>query len=295
VTVALRTNNHNAVTLPDDSDHASAQLIQWAQAADAAFALANRLCTTQFAPAAYRGRVEEATAAIIAGAEVGLSPMASLRAFDVIQGTPAPKAVTLRAIVQSRGHEVVIKESNPDRAVVVGRRKGDEDWQTSVWDVARAQRMGLTEKAQWKQQPGAMLVARATAEVCRWIAADAIMGMPYTAEEVGDGGGEVDVRPAPRRVSAREVLDEPQPGPVEPPAADVAVEGPIMPDQRQLAAMFATLNEANLKDKAVQLDFIAEVIGRRIESRKELTADEVAQIRSAARALVPPQDGVEQA
>lgn len=295
MTVALRTNNHNAVALPDDSDHASAQLIQWAQAADAAYQLADRLCATQFAPAAYRGKVAEATAAIIAGAEVGLSPMAALRAFDNIQGTPAPKAVTLRAIVQSRGHEVRIDESTATRAVVSGRRKGDEVWQTSVWEITRARQMGLTEKAQWKQQPGAMLVARATAEVCRWIAADAIMGMPYSAEEVGDGGGDSDARPVPRRVTAAEVLDEPQPTPAQPAAAEPAVEGPVMPDQRQLAAMFATLNEANLKDKAVQLDFIAEVISRRIESRKELTADEVASITSAARALVPPLDGGEQA
>jgi hypothetical protein len=38
----------------------------------------------------------------------------------------------------------------------------------------------------YKNNPANMLVARATAEVCRWIAADAIMGMPYAAEEIAD-------------------------------------------------------------------------------------------------------------
>ncbi len=233
MTLALRSNG-TAVALPDDTDHAATQLIQWAQAADAAFQLADRLCATSFAPAAYRGKVAEATAAIIAGAEVGLSPMASLRAFDNIQGTPAPKAITLRAIVQAQGHELRIDESTPERAVVSGRRKGDEAWHTpSVWTIDRAKRMGLTDKSQWKQQPAAMLIARATAEMCRWIAADAIMGMPYTAEEIYDqDAGVATDRPAPRRIRAADILDEP---------AVEATPEPISADQRK--HMFALWNE----------------------------------------------------
>ncbi len=279
MTIAIPTNNHNQqIALPDIHDRAAVQLIEWAQAADAAYLLAERLCSTQFAPAAYRGKPEEATAAIMAGAEVGLSPMAALRAFDNIPGTPAPKAITLRAIVQGQGHEVRIDESSQDRAVVSGRRKGDSDWQTSTWDMARANLMGLTGKAQWKQQPGAMLIARATAEVCRWIASDAIMGMPYTAEELDDQDRTAMAadRPAPRRITAADVYDAepatPQPTP------ELAVD---------TRPMFAALKAANLVLKADLLDFIAETIGRRVESSDALTADEVDQITAAARALVP--------
>ncbi len=39
-----------------------------------------------------------------------------------------------------------------------------ETWQTSVWTIERAQQMGLLGKDQWKKQPDAMLVARATSE-----------------------------------------------------------------------------------------------------------------------------------
>ena len=40
----------------------------------------------------------------------------------------------------------------------------------------------------WKKQPGAMLVARATSEACRLVAADAILGIGYSSEEIADGG-----------------------------------------------------------------------------------------------------------
>lgn len=203
--IAVRADQQIAV--PAGHQPGTAQLAQWVQAADAAYRLAESLCNTQFAPVAYRGKPQEGCAAILAGAEVGLSPLASLRAFDNIQGTPAPKAITLRAIAQGLGHEVRIDESTPTRAVVSGRRRGDTDWQTSTWDLDRAGAMGLLGKDQWKRQPAAMLVARATAEVCRWIASDAIMGMPYTVEEIRDQGvvHQID-RPAPRIVSAADFL-----------------------------------------------------------------------------------------
>ncbi len=235
MTVALRNNNQsNAIVLPAETDSATQQLILWAEAASAAEALADRLCNTRFAPAAYRNKPLEGAAAIMAGAEVGLSPIASLRAFDDIQGTPAPKAITLRAIVQSHGHDILIKESSDTQAVVVGRRKGDTEWQTCTWTIQRAIQAGYPKKnANWNTNPAAMLVARATAEVCRWVASDAIMGMPYSAEEIYDQGLSVEARPAPRRVRAADILDEP--------VAAVEPAEPIQDEQRK--HMFALWNE----------------------------------------------------
>lgn len=219
--IALRADQ--ALTVPTAGQSGTAALAQWAQAADAAYRLADTLCSTQFAPAAYKGKPQEATAAILAGAEVGLSPLASLRAFDNIQGTPAPKAITLRAIAQGLGHQIRILKSTDTEAVVVGLRKGDLDdaWQQSTWTIDRARAMGLLGKDQWKRQPAAMLVARATAEVCRWIASDAIMGMPYTAEEIRDQGHTVEARPRARVVTAADILGTDEPAET-PPAIDEA-------------------------------------------------------------------------
>ncbi|MFE7868817.1 hypothetical protein ACFUYE_00495 [Micromonospora humida] len=247
--IAIR--NDQQLQVPAAGQPGTAALAEWAVAADAAYRLAETLCSTQFAPAAYKGRAQEATAAILAGAEVGLSPLASLRAFDSIQGTPAPKAITLRAIAQGLGHEVKILESTPERAVVAGRRKGDTDWQTSTWDLDRARQMQLLGKDQWKRQPAAMLVARATAEVCRWIASDAIMGMPYTAEEIRDQGVTVAAtgRPGPRVVSAADFL------PAEPAAIEAADE-PLDPqDDRPLTAD-DVLTEIDAADTQTRLDEI---------------------------------------
>jgi hypothetical protein len=183
-----------------------ARLAQWADQADAAVRISDVVVNSAMCPQAYRGKPHEAAAAILAGAEVGLSPMASLRAFDNIQGTPAPKAITLRAVVQGLGHEVVIVESTTDRAVVKGRRKGEVDWQTSVWDVERAELLPqFKSNPNYRTNRAAMLVARATSEVCRWVASDAIMGMPYSSEEISDSSG-IAAAPSTRRVTAADIV-----------------------------------------------------------------------------------------
>ncbi|MFC3504835.1 hypothetical protein ACFOOK_28240 [Micromonospora krabiensis] len=260
--IAVRNDQHLAV--PTGTEPATAQLVQWAQAAHAAHSLAEGICNTAVAPQAYRGKPAEAAAAILAGAEVGLSPIASLRAFDNIQGTPAPKAITLRAIAQGLGHDVRIDESTAERAVVSGRRKGDTEWQTSTWDLDRAAKLGLLGKTQWKQQPAAMLVARATAEVCRWIASDAIMGMPYTVEEIRDQGAVVESRPAPRLVSAADFIETPAEVPLAVAATDDAIaagaSAPWEPGEREeLLAISEVLDEIRAADTQARLDEIKAV------------------------------------
>ena len=167
---------------PDYQSRAVQRLGEWAQSADAAFRVAERLVQSAFVPVAFRGKPIEAAAAILAGSEVGLSPMAALRSFDVIQGQAAPRAITLRAVVQSFGHEVVVVESTATRCLMRGRRRGSSGWQQSLWTIDRAKDLGLTGKEGWKKQPTAMLVARATSEICRLVAADAILGIGYTTE-----------------------------------------------------------------------------------------------------------------
>jgi hypothetical protein len=204
--ITMRTESTALVPLKEAG---GTDLRLWAEQATAAAVYAEAICRTSMVPSAYKGKPEEATAAILAGAELGLSPMASLRAFHNISGTPTPSAMTIRAVVLAAGHQVEIVESTDQRAVVRGLRKGSSEWQTSVWDVPRAEAL-----AQWKSNAmyrtnlAQMLAARATAEVCRWIGADALTGMPYAAEEIGDL---VEVAPAPavRRLTAAD-LDEPR-------------------------------------------------------------------------------------
>lgn len=179
-------------------------LVQWAYEARQAAQVAESLAKTSFVPQSLRGKPFDVAAAILAGQELGMPPMATLRSIDVIQGVPGLRAHAMRALVQSKGHEVELVESTPTTCVMRGRRKGAEAWQRVTWTFERARQLGLTNKDQWKKQPQTMLVARATGEVCRLIASDVLHGMPYNAEELHDTHD--DEQEAPPRVTAGEIL-----------------------------------------------------------------------------------------
>jgi hypothetical protein len=185
--VAVR---EDAPNLPTPAEPAPVQqhstaLLQWAHEAREAAKIAMSLAKTSFVPASLRGKPEDITAAILAGQELGLKPMASLRSMDIIQGTPALRAHAMRGLVQSHGHQVQLVESTDDRCVMRGRRAGEEDWQEVEWTTRRAEQLGLLTKDQWKKQRRTMLIARATGEICRLIASDVLHAMPYAAEELG--------------------------------------------------------------------------------------------------------------
>lgn len=202
----------------------SESLLRFVRDLKLAYQAATMLVGTSFVPASYNGKPTEAAAAIVTGQGLGLDPLASLRSMDVIQGTPAFRAITIRAVVQAHGHEIWVEESTQQRAIVKGRRRGDANVVTSMWDMDRARRLNLTNKTNWKAQPEAMLVARATAEVGRLIAADALLGMAYSIEELEDGVASESapaeqMKPKATRTAARRRI-EPA-APVEgPPTAD---------------------------------------------------------------------------
>lgn len=290
--------------LPAVSHHDAAvqRLSEWAASAQAAHSVAVELVRTSFVPEGFRGKPHEATAAILAGLEIGLSPMAALRSFDVIQGQAAARAITLRAVVQSFGHEIELVESTATRCKMRGRRNGSNAWQDVVWTLDRAKSLKLTNKPNWQNQPQAMLVARATSELARLIAADAILGIAYSAEELADGAGaEVEVpiittadptapdaptaAPGTRRMS-RKKPDTPvaiDPGP----ATDV-IDGEVIeaetdtnPDgvtDAQIRKMQVSFKEQGITDRGDRLDYIVATIGRQVASSKDLTKDEASRV-----------------
>jgi len=184
--LAIATNNQPAINgqAPQQITTKSA-LVIWAEEARVVASIAISIAKTPFA-GQLRGKPEEVTAVILAGNELGFKPMAALKAFDIIQGTPALRAHAMRGLVQSKGHKIQLLESDAQHCVMRGRRDDNEDWQTVRWDIPRAALMGLVGKPEWKKQPTTMLVARATGEICRLIASDALHGVPYTSEELRD-------------------------------------------------------------------------------------------------------------
>lgn len=267
----------NAVS--DYSSRAVERLGEWAISAQAAYQVAERLVESSFVPAQFKGKPVEAAAAILAGVEVGLQPMAALRSFDIIQGTAAARAMTLRAIVQSHGHEIEQVEATSSRCVMQGRRRGAHNWQKVTWTIDRAKEMGLTGKDNWKKQPQAMLVARATSEIARLIASDAILGIGYSVEEIQDGAGEYTAMASESAA---------------PPATRTVSRAPESITDAQSKKLHALVNEFGW-DRDVKLAFASQMVGRTLGSTSELTKSEAVSVIDALEQEVQQPEAIEPA
>lgn len=168
--------------------------------APAAWKLAEKISTTEMVPTALRGRPEAVLAIMLAGHEAGIQPMQSLQKIHIIEGRPAMAAELMRALVLQHGHELNYDEVSTTSVTASGRRRGNERWTKVTWTMDDARRGGLDGKQNWRKWPRAMLIARATAELCRMIFADVLAGISYTVEELSDGdtvpGELVDFGPA---------------------------------------------------------------------------------------------------
>lgn len=250
---------------------AANELEQWARDLSTAYQAARRLVTTSFVPKTYQGKPEEAAAAIMTGQELNLSPLAALRSIDIIGGVPAMRAVALRALVQSAGHEIWVEESTATRAVVRGRRRGSDKVEESVWTIDRARGLQLLGKDNWKKQPIAMLLARATSELVRLIAADVILGIPYSVEEIQD---QAVVESAPAEDAAgkapvkRTARRKPLPA---------APEEPALPDEENVERDPETAAEIAAGDRAQEIarKVAEEPSAPAVEPERELSDAEV--------------------
>jgi hypothetical protein len=205
------------------------------------------------------------------------------------QGTPALTAQALRAVVQANGHTVWIEKSSDTEAVARGRRKGEDVTHESRWTIKRAERLGLTNKDNWRKQPEAMLIARATSEICRLVASDAILGVGYSVEELTDDAPAAPPKTVRRTVNAEgpPAIEAAEPTPVEV-VAEVLGGEVIEPDapadvmtQPQRAALHVAFKEAGITDRTKRLAYASEVVGRTLATSAELTKAEASDVIDA--------------
>lgn len=287
----------------------------WAIEASQCYSIAQQLAGTSFVPKVMQGRPDEVCAAMLTGRELGLPPMSTLRAIDVIDGTPAMRALLMRALVLRAGHDMWVEESTETRAIIKGKRRGSNRVETSTWTMDRARKAGLTNKRNWQNHPGAMLVARGTTEVARLIAPDELLALPYSIEELEDDDGSAasadgvapsqTVRPA-RRTAQRAArvdpapvvpdIDAPEPAPVA--ADDAPAQPPAVPElddepvvdasepasnvpgitdaQRRL--LHAAFRDAKILSREHRLTYASAAVGRRLESSNDLTMAEASKV-----------------
>lgn len=264
-------------------DPTGGRLVAWAEAASAANQLAKALSQTAFVPKEMTN-VGNATAAILMGDELGMSPIASLRSIYVVHGTPALYARSMVALALAHGHEIWTEHTSDAKVVVCGRRRGAEHVERAEWTIARAQKAGYTGNKKYASNPQEMLYAKAAAEVARKIAADTLAGIPYSVEdlELGDQPTVTVTRETAKRKVQRaqpaEAEPEPEPNPEpEAGAAEVADDTPPELDpitDAQLKALHAAFNGVGIEGRDARLEYASKIIGREVESSKALTKAE---------------------
>ena len=231
------------------------QIAEWAAELNAAKQLGDALATSNFLPESItmegqkqnrRPRPKEQVAAdasviILAGKSLGLDPLTSVQNLFSVRGRPAMYARTAVGLVMSHGHEIRRTDASPTSVTVVARRKGDKEWESFTWDMARANQAGYSSNPIYKSDPVAMLTAKAQMEACRTLFADILMGVPYSAEDLElEDLGEVDDKPkqtvrrqrkAPAK-TAEKTAEEPQQDDQPAPEQDPETE-PQEPEQAQ--------------------------------------------------------------
>ena len=148
--------------------------------------LAVQVAETEFVPKALRNKPEAVAASILFGRELAMPPMQSLQQVHMIEGRPSVSAEHLRAMVLAAGHEIRFGEVSSSTCKIAGKRRGSDVWTWIEWTLAMAAEAKLTGKDNWRKYPRAMLVARASADLCRMIFADVTHGVRAT-EELDDG------------------------------------------------------------------------------------------------------------
>lgn len=184
------------------SVNAREMLVSHAEMMHTAHQLASALVGTEMVPTRFRNKPDDAAAAILYGAELGLNPIQSLQRIIPIYGMPTLEARTMVALLKSRGYKIkTIAQS--DESVTVWGQDLSEDTYESTWTIGRAVKAGyvptldertgkyktnakgnLLGNEKYLTDPQAMLKAKAQAEVCREMAPDILIGISYTSEEL---------------------------------------------------------------------------------------------------------------
>lgn len=277
---------------------AAPDLMNWAREAAEVHKIAQALSTTSFVPPALHGRPDEIAAQILYGRDVNLPPMIALAQINIIDRRPSLSALAMRGLAQNKGVKFRLDDSSEVRCKMSALAPGDANWTTVTWTIDRAKKLGLTGKQNWTKQPQAMLIARATSELCRLVAAPLFLGMSYSTEELKDGTDDLSMladepvlaeqsaaappdkprtvqRQTPLKATAtvHRVREEPAEQPVaeekayEPPAQDVVSE-------QTRKALMATFTVAGMRERGTRLAYVSDLLKREVHSVNQITEAE---------------------
>lgn len=164
--------------------------VEWSRELEPrSLAQAERLANHMFLSrlfSAYGSR-EAVLSTILAGRELGVGAMASLRGFHIIEGKPSMSAGLMAALILQSGKARYFRciKTTDEIATFKTHRVGEEEPMEISFKISDAERAGLIkEKSGWKKYPADMLVARVIARLARLVYPDVCFGL-YTPEELG--------------------------------------------------------------------------------------------------------------
>lgn len=194
---------------------------------------------------------EQAIVVMLTGAEYGIPMMKSFQVIDVIEGRPSLKPQLLLALCKNTGELQDVKiESYDTYCRVTLTRKGmtphmvifgDEDakrmlTRSTEWVNGQPVKkvVPLIEKYNYKTMKKDMYVARAVGRACKYLFADAVLGL-YCGDEANDVYDEV----TEHKIEAKAEI------------AEAAID--------KTAAIEVGLDTGSVHDEAAEMEFISKV------------------------------------
>lgn len=170
---------------------------------------------------------------IMAGMELGIPPVASVRGIDIIDGNTSLSSALLAALIkQHPRYDYEVLNSNDEKCEIAfyqdGEKQGiasftmEEAESVVAWEDHDGEHY-LAEKDNWQNYPSDCLFARAISRGRRRFCPDVGLGRLYTSEELSPNG-------EPKTVEA-EVVDEPEANGEPDPNDDLGIGEPSDPEQ----------------------------------------------------------------
>jgi len=140
--------------------------------------LAEVLSKSTLLPDALKGKVPDIVVSILAGQELGLGAMASIRGVHVVQGKPVLSADTMVALVLSSGlaEYFICIEDTETKVTYETKRRGAPAVQRASWTREDTKRAGLNTKDNWRLYERQMMKARCRAILARDAYPDVLAG-----------------------------------------------------------------------------------------------------------------------
>lgn len=251
--------------------HQLAELRAEAEFLEVAFGLAEKACAGNLVAQHFRGKPADGAIAIAFGSSLGWHWTKSLQDVYVVNGKPSIQSKEIRELLIRGGHEIWEEEVGPTRVVLAGRRRGSDAVVRVEWTMEKAEQAKLTKNENYAKFPENMLYARATTDLGKRLAPDALSGLGVVEElqDITPSARVASQRPAPTRtrgVAALAARVAPaaaveSSAPQQEPAAPAAQGMSAATRKKWEASLQAALTEADCADPVDQAVVIAELAG----------------------------------